>query len=324
VKLRGLGRSHSRISRMLSSQWKIYREALRQNASTYHFHDPELLLIGLLLRREGKKVIYDAHEDVAADISVKHYLPRWLRVQIAWAVGRFEKMCVRHFSAVITATGPIAKRFTEANSRTVVVHNYPELGELSAAIDKPWASRSMAAAYVGGIAADRGAREMVEAMALMKTGGASLELAGHFSPASLEDELSKLPGWNKVHVHGTLNRPAVSALLARVRVGLVLLSPIPNFVASVPIKMFEYMSAGIPFVASDFPGFRAIVKKHACGLVVDAANPPKIAEAIDYLLSNPPEAEQMGLRGRRAVEEEFNWSTEEKKLLELYEEIAKP
>ena len=324
VRIKGVGRARGRVSRMLRAPWKVYREALRQNAAVYHFHDPELLLVGLLLRIKGKRVIYDAHEDVAADISVKRYLPGFARVPLSWAIGALEKMCARRFSGVVTATVPIAERFRRINRRTVVVHNYPELEELAPASKRPWASRKMGAAYVGSIAADRGAGEMVQAISLLPGPSAenTLELAGVFSPASLQHDLAKLPGWDKTRVHGVLGRAEVGRLLGEVRAGLVVLSRIPGFVNSMPIKMFEYMSAGIPVIASDFPAFREVVAEGACGLVVDQSDPQKIAEAMDYLFSNPGEAEEMGVRGRRAVEEKYNWASEEKKLLELYKEVS--
>jgi glycosyltransferase involved in cell wall biosynthesis len=323
VQIKGLGKAKGRVSRMLWAPWKVYREAIRQNATIYHFHDPELLLVGILLRIKGKRVIYDAHEDISEDIAVKGYLPGFVRRPLARVIGALEKMCARKFSGVVTATTPIAERFRGINPRTVVVHNYPELAELAPPSEKPWASRKMAAVYVGSIVGDRGAREMVNAMALLPgdSAKASLELAGHFASA-LQAELSKLPGWEKVRVHGLLGRAEVAQLLGDARVGLVVLSATPAFIHSAPIKLFEYMSAGIPMVASDFPGFREIVVGRECGLVVDPADPRKIAEAIDYLLSNPGEAEQMGQRGRRAVEEKYNWASEEQKLLKLYAEVA--
>jgi glycosyltransferase involved in cell wall biosynthesis len=80
------------------------------------------------------------------------------------------------------------------------------------------------------------------------------------------------------------------------------------------------MSAGTPVIASDFPEWREIIEECGCGLVVDPHDPNEIAEAINYLLTHPHEAEAMGRLGRKAVEEKFNWSSEERKLLALYRE----
>ena len=76
IRIRGLPKSRGRLSRIMQGTWSMYREAVRQDADLYHFHDPELLLVGLLLRMRGKMVVYDAHEDVAADMAAKHYVPR--------------------------------------------------------------------------------------------------------------------------------------------------------------------------------------------------------------------------------------------------------
>ena len=58
-------------------------------------------------------------------------------------------------------------------------------------------------------------------------------------------------------------------------------------------------------------------------LDIDPLNVEDIAKAIRWIIEHPTEAEHMGKNGRRAVEERYNWGTEEKKLLDLYEKILK-
>ena len=86
-------------------------------------------------------------------------------------------------------------------------------------------------------------------------------------------------------------------------------------------KIFEEMMAGLPVICTDFVLWKEFVERYHCGLCVNPNNIEEIASAIRYLLDNPEEARRMGENGRRAVEEEFNWAVEEKKLLALYEEI---
>jgi glycosyltransferase involved in cell wall biosynthesis len=118
---------------------------------------------------------------------------------------------------------------------------------------------------------------------------------------------------------GWLDRGGVSDILSHSMAGLVTFLPAPNHIQAQPNKLFEYMSAGIPVIASNFPMWREIIADNDCGLLVDPLNPADIANAIDYLVSNPEEAQRMGANGRRAVHKRYSWTSEEKKLFAFYE-----
>jgi glycosyltransferase involved in cell wall biosynthesis len=110
-------------------------------------------------------------------------------------------------------------------------------------------------------------------------------------------------------------------LAGRTRAGIVTFHPVPNHTESQPNKLFEYMAAGLPVIASDFPRWRGIVEGHECGLVVDPKDPDRIAEAMQWILAHPVEAETMGDRGRQAVKRQYNWDLESGKLLKVYKEL---
>lgn len=319
VRIRALPKAHGRLSRMIWRTWAIYREAIRQDADLYHFHDPELLPVGILLRMRGKMVVYDVHEDVSADVAAKHYIPRALRRPLAWTISTLEALSSRLFSGVVAATVTISRRFVAQEQHQVVVSNYPILQEFQTATPSVWHHRSLAVAYVGVLARDRCLPELIEAMSLLPGGlQATLKLAGNFSPSTLRKELAGMKGWDRTCVMGVLDRTGVSGLLADVRGGLVVLKPTPAFLESAPVKMFEYMAAGIPIIASDFPRFREIVEGARCGLLVQPDDPVGIAGAIEFILTHPEEAEAMGKRGQEAVVRKYNWASEERKLLHLY------
>ncbi len=327
VSIKSIKRDQSRLARMTRTVWRVYREAVKQGADVYHFHDPELIPVGLLLRARGKQVIYDLHEDYPKDILSKPYLPMWSRWTIAWMIKQLEIASCRHFSALVTVTPSIADRFLTINKRTVVVHNFPSTKDLVLNRPyQPWESRRQSVAYVGGIMTVRSIREMVKAMSLLPESlQATLELAGpHPDGEPTVEELSSQPGWGRVLHHGFIDQTGTFEILHHVRAGLVLFHPIPNHMEAMPQKIFEYMGAGLPVIASDFPLWRRIIGDAGCGIFVDPQDPKAIAQAIEYLLLNPAEAEAMGRRGREAVLKNYNWDVQAEKLVKLYSELVSP
>ena len=322
VQIKSVVQDQKRIARMTRTVWRVYAKAKKQAADVYHFHDPELIPAALLLRASGKQVIYDIHEDTPKDIMSKHYLPVWSRRLVARLATILEGLACSHFSALVAVTPSIAKRFLPINENTIVVHNYPFLEELLAdsAPSAPWGTRRQSIAYVGGITAQRAIREMIHAMALLPDSlPAVLELAGNEIPEDARpEELRKHAGWARVRYHGVLDQLSTFRLLHKVRAGLVLFHPVPNHWEAMPQKIFEYMGAGLPVIASNFPLWRRILADTGCGILVDPLDPNAIARAIEYILSHPHEAEEMGHRGRTLVLEQYNWNSQAEKLLNLY------
>jgi glycosyltransferase involved in cell wall biosynthesis len=326
VRIKSIPLEHSRLLRMTRTVWRVYREAKKQQADIYHFHDPELILAALLLRASGKDVIYDIHEDVPKDIMSKAYLPVWSRKMIAWMAETVEGLVSKYFSALVTVTPSIAKRFQALNQKTIMVCNYPFQKEIAPAHEaSPWDERRPSVAYVGLISKQRGIREMVEALDLLpKSMEMTLELAGNEIPEEIDlQELKQLPGWSRVKHHGLLDRSTTLRLLRGVRAGLVLFHPVPNSLESMPQKIFEYMGAGLPVIASDFPLWRQIMGGAGCGIFVDPLNPREIARAIEYIVSNPAEAEEMGRRAQAAMIQQYDWNGQAEKLVELYTGLSR-
>jgi glycosyltransferase involved in cell wall biosynthesis len=318
IKIVDVGRSTGRLDRMFNTSRRIMRKALEVGADIYHLHDPELLPVGLKLKHRGKKVVFDAHEDVPKQILSKHYLHPWVRGILSWGFAHFEHYACKRFDGVVTATPFIRDKFLPINSRSVDINNFPMIGELESPM--PWGEKADEVCYVGSIAQIRGIRELVRAMESTRT-PVRLNLVGAFAEAQVETEVRKYPGWGKVNAHGVRGRPGVREVLGRSVAGMVLLHPAPNYLDALPIKMFEYMSAGIPVISSDFDLWRTIVQESQCGLCVDPMNPTAIASAIDHLVSHRDEAEKMGENGRQAVLSRYNWGREEAKLIEFYDQL---
>jgi glycosyltransferase involved in cell wall biosynthesis len=322
VRFVGVGKSRSRRDRMTGKQIALGREAFRLNAYLYQLHDPELLALGLLLRLAGKRVLYDIHEDLPRTVLYKRYIPIAFRKPLMRVVEHIENFAAKCMTGLVAATPAIGKRFSTRHARTVVVNNYPLRDELKAAQNSAWSERMMSVAYIGGISEERGIKELLCAIDFLpQTLGGHLELAGRFFCPALQAKLAATPQWKNVLWRGMLDRNGIAALLGRVRAGLVILHPEQNFLVSQPIKLFEYMAAGIPVIASDFPLWREIIQGSGCGVLVDPLDPKAIAAAVERLLTDPAWAEELGRRGRKAVEERFNWNTEEGTLLSFYSSL---
>ena len=321
IRIIGLPKPRNRFTRIFGLTWLAFRLALREKADVYHFHDPELLLTGVLLKLFAKgKVIYDVHEDVPAQIITKHWLPTLLRRPLAAAFDIVEKLVSRAMDAVVTATEGIAEKFQGCNP--IVIHNFPNFQMLPNPVLDPKKNEKILI-YVGGLSKLRGAVEMVRALEYLAYDDLWLHLIGKFGPSELEQELQALPGYQRVLFLGWMEPKNVYTHLTKADIGLVCLHPEPRYVVSLPVKLFEYMAVGLPVIASNFPLWKEIIEGNKCGLTVDPLDPKEIAQAIEYLLEHPEERKRMGENGRRAVEEKYNWEIEGQKLLKLYEELLK-
>jgi len=303
---------------MVRTTRRVLEVALRLDATLFHLHDPELIPAGLQLKRMGHAVIFDAHEDVPMQLLAKPYLHPAARRLLSSAFGAYERYACRQFDGIIAATPFIADKFKQINPRTIDVNNFPLTEEFDAAAS--WEHKRREVCYVGSIAAVRGIRELVRACALLRT-DARLALAGQFSEPALEAEVRSYPAWHRVRSLGHQDRAGVRAVMAGSMAGLVTLHPERNYLDALPVKMFEYMAAGIPVIASDIPLWRGIVEGSRCGVCVDPMDPRAIAEAIDYFVQRPELARQMGGNGRRAIVDTYNWPVESSKLIDFYEHV---
>ncbi len=321
IQIHDVGRPAGRMQRFTKTPIWVLRKAIEIDAQVYHLHDPELMQIALKLKRSGKMVVFDAHEDLPKQLLSKPYLAKPLARIVSWCMEHYERYVCKRIDAVVTATPIIGDKFSRFQSTTVVVNNYPMTDELHSApvVGK---ERQNRICYVGGVSHIRGISEMVQALELIEGDDAVLEIAGEFTEQPTRDRVTALNGFKKVVELGFLSREQVRDLFARCRAGIVTFLPYPNHVDAQPNKMFEYMSAGLPVIASDFLLWREIIEGNKCGICVNVGDPATIAEAIKFVFEHPERAAELGANGRRAVLEKYNWTQEEKKLHELYGNLA--
>ena len=320
VNIVDVGKLEGRVNRIFKTTKRVLQKAIELDGDIYHLHDPELIPIGLKLKKLGKIVIFDSHEDVPKDILDKVYLNQKVAKIISLLYKSFEKFTASKFNAIIGTTPTIYQKFIKLNSNTYNINNYPIIGELERK-NNEIVEKNNQVVYVGSIDVVRGIKETIKAMENLNN--IKLNLIGDFSEEDVYEYSKKQKGWGNIIYHGLLNREKVADVMSISKAGLVTFHPVANHIEAQPNKMFEYMSAGLPIIASNFPLWKEIVEGNKCGICVNPLNPIEIAEAIQYIVNNPKEAKEMGEKGRNAVLKKYNWDNEYKKLYKLYGDLLK-
>ena len=314
IHIRALGAPASRLKRLLLGV-AILDIACELNARLYIIHDPELIAIAFVLRLLGKKVVYDAHENLPAQIRQKDWIPRPLRWVLVPTASALEWVASRLLSGVIAAVPAIQVRFR--SSRTELIRNFPTRSALATLADgPPISTRANVVIYTGGLSRIRGIRELVEAFRGLD--GAQLWLVGSFDDAAFQTEImSSLP--HNVLWLGWRPHPEVLKLYRMAKLGAVVLYSTPNHRCAVPVKLFEYLGAGLPAIISDFPEYKEFVQ--GCGIEVDPLNVTAIRSAISALLADNAMLTEMSARARQRVVASFSWENEGTRLVEFCTKI---
>jgi len=299
-----------RFRRLVVNSRKIYKRALELKADIYHFHDPEMLPWGWFLKKKGNKVIYDIHEDYPRHIFANRWLPGFLLWFLCPIIEILENKIAKRMDVLICATPKISARFEKIHEQVETICNYPILNEFPTEEDI-WSKKERAVCFIGNISHSSGLFEMVAAAEFID---GLILLAGNVLSKEELALAKEMPGWNKVKLLGFLDRQEVYSLLKKSMAGLLLLQPIPNSLESLPIKMFEYMSAAIPVIASDFPYWENLLEGNGCGIRISPKESQSVAEVVNWLFDNPENARQMGLRGRKLIEKNYSWEKESKKM----------
>jgi len=319
VKIKVIPKRKGFLKRLFLTDFAITKKALAENADLYHFHDPELIPFAILMRLLGEKVVFDAHEDLSLQISNKVWLPKLLRKPLAYFARFLYWLADKTMSGIVTVTPTLIRLFK--NKNTVLVRNFPDLGEFTKVEVDDINERGNHAVYVGGVTKVRGLKENILAINNVTPNlNAKLLVGGTFQSQDFEDEINALD-LKSTDFKGWLSRDEVQSLLSQAKIGLVTLHPTANYYDAYPVKMFEYMAAGLPVIASDFPVYREIIEKANCGILVDPLKPKEISEAIESLLCAPDVIIKYARNGRKAAMEYYNWQHEANQLVSLYQQI---
>jgi len=317
VKIIALPKPRNRFVRIFGLSWRVFYLALRQRADIYHFHDPELIFIGILLKLLGKKVIYDVHEDAPKQILNKDWIGNTnIRKFVAFIVNLAEHIGALLFDKIIYVVPDIVRKFPK--NKTIILRNFPILKLIDNIVPTNNKKNKPVIIYAGGLAKIRGIKEIVQAMKHIGD-RAELWLLGEWESEKFKKECEDLKGWQYAKYLGFKKLEVVYSYMKMADIGICILYPVKNYLNSLPIKAFEYMACSLPMVMSNFRYWEKIFEE--CTLFVNPYDPKDIAEKILYVLDNPDVMKKMGKKGRKLIEDRYSWEKESKKLLEMYKNL---
>ncbi|MDO4412653.1 glycosyltransferase [Cutibacterium sp.] len=308
-----LHREEGRVRRLILSQREAWHYLQVLQPEVLHIHDPELIPLALLWgHRDHCKVIYDAHEDLIGQVDTKPYLGKLTRPLARLAARGLVGLADRGADAVVAATETVGQRFH--HSPVTVVRNYPWLGNYDVTPD-PVPGRLV---YVGDLSEERKLSFMIEVTRRIRcqVPQAHLVLAGRVL-SGCQNTVDRAVGEGFVDHLGLVSPTEVPKVLASGQIGLVFLKPLPNYVASLPTKLFEYMASRLPFAASDFPAWREMFGRYGAGIFVDTEDIAVTAGSLAELLADSNRCREIGQAGRRAVEAGLNFESQAEALTGL-------
>lgn len=329
IKIFGLPEWKSMIDRIRSLKILSIR-IWKSDATIYHFHDPELLLLAPLIKLLKKKtVVYDVHEHYPLMMLEKEYIPKFLRNFAIIVFKLLERFFLLFVDYIFYTTGSVGQRYIKIFGINAFQNaNVPSI-ELFKEDPPPLLSRPHIAVFTGNITPVRGLKEIILAYKIVHSfyPNWQLHIFGRFYSENYREEILQIIHENEmsnyVFYHGEFSYLQMKDVLYKARIGYITYLTFPNNMACLPNKMFEYMGAGLNIVASDFENYREIIIENKCGLVTKPENIEEIATTTMNLIDNNLLAVNLSENARKQFLEKFNWEEEKKKFITAYKTVCK-
>lgn len=307
----------SRITRILIGNWRMFRAARSQRARIAHFHDPELIAAGLVLKLFGTRVVYDIHEDVPRQLLNKRYIKSKLARQLlSRAATVAETFAVRVFDLSVPSVGSIAQRFSP--KKTCIVRNFPRADLMQRSGEAPDPDECFVINYAGSLTRARGIHDLIVAMSLLPE-RFELHLMGTWNPPSFEQECHDTQGWAQCRYHGRKPHDEVARYMSAAHLGVQLTHDIPNHTGGLATKVFEYLFLSVPVLMSDTEE-----KRQTYGGLVDYAkpgDPQAIAVKIREIADDYRASAEGAARSSQVAIADYSWESEVRQLFVRYDEL---
>jgi glycosyltransferase involved in cell wall biosynthesis len=263
--------------------------------------------------------VYDAHE-----ISTDREGYASFRKIVGWV----EKKLMPRTAGTITTTDTRAKFFALAYAvpRPLVLQNRPRLTQVPKSdrirqqlgLEEDWPI----VVYQGGLQQGRGLERIVDAAQLVD-GAYFVFIGGGRLEVPLKEKTARLGLEHKVRFIDTVSLDDLPHYTASADIGVQAIeNTCLNHYSTDSNKLFEYMMAGLPIVATNLPEIRKIVQQFNFGLIVPHSNTDFLAQAIRQLVTDVNFRQKLCENAIQA-RLKFNWEEQENKLVTLYKEVLR-
>lgn len=311
--------ANSKLGR-LKTNYNLFSLLWKSDYNIYHFHDPELLFLSIILKLKRKTIIFDMHEDVSKQIINKEWIPLILRRILSYIFSKIEKVLPHILDYIIVAEDSYTKKYEDIPN-IEVIHNFP-FKQQHYKKDYRFATFNMV--YLGNIRIVRGMEECLKIVKIAKDNNLNIKLIiiGYFADKVTESRYYQLIQMYDINdniiLYNRLPNDKVYKILRDCSLGLAILHPIKNYMGSYPTKLFEYMSVGLPVIASNFDLWRKIIDESNCGYTVNPFDTKSAFRIVKRYYEDTHLLKTHGENGVKAIESKYNWEVEKGKLFKVY------
>lgn len=312
----------NKITRVFTSSFKVSKliNSLT-DVSVINIHSPELIPVGIIQKFQGKKIVYEAHDNLPAQVYTKDWIPSFLKPLFSLGASIFEGIANLTFDKIIIIEPTNAARFKK--EKVEIIRNYPISDEFDSIDVDQFKKRPNNLVYIGQINKPRGIIDYVKCLELIPDElNVRLQLGGPFRPASLQNKLEQMEGWKKVDYHGYMSREEVIKTYSESKIGLLVLEPNKKYKKSDPVKLFEYMAAGIPFIMSDFELWKELIDHSDIAETCEFSNASQLSEIIQSMLLDPDTLADKSRRNIELYKAKYRWEEQKVKYLDLFENLV--
>jgi len=317
--------SYSRLTRFRNIAGVVARLLpLLRRADAVHFHDIDLLPVMIPLAA-FRPVIYDVHENYADEMLVRAWIPVPLRRALYHLVLAMHAAASRTIGNIVCVVPDQTQEFRRAN-RVVVMENFASCDRAREWKDD-YLRRTPAVISTAWQYPANGTWVLLDIAERLQQAAPQLPVlvVDQFGPSDFRTQVlrsMKQRGIRNVRLLPRVEAQRVMEYLNRATVGLISPLNLTKNAKALPTKLFEYMAAGIPCVASDFPHVAKVVNDSGCGILVAPEDVSAFVESILWLIRHPAEARSMGMAGRAAFFERYNWEIHGPKLQRFYLDVT--